>query len=297
MGGYTKNIAVVQGLKEGFSADGGKLSGLVKAEKYGSELKVEISLINFAPLTEGRYVAAITDGKATQLIENCLFEGASEVDTGGGFAVLICYAHGGISPVAYAVCGAFHGEALGLKDEIAAAEKISEKPVYEDEALAEVNYYEYEQTDSGGGAVCESAPQEKAGNELSEDEKIACAVEEEESGVKTPLAGGEFYKKMKREIEGLLSAYPPCEQLCAAVENSRWVKIDYKKNRYYVFGVISDGGEPAYICYGVPAEGETPPPEMAGLASFLPVKSERGNGFWVMYQDASTGAAVKIESA
>ena len=52
MAGYTKNIAVIRELKGGFSANGGCLSGLVKAEKYGASLKVEVSLINFAPLTE-----------------------------------------------------------------------------------------------------------------------------------------------------------------------------------------------------------------------------------------------------
>ena len=81
---YTKNIAVIRGLKSGFSADGGQLSGLVKAEKYGSSLKVEVSLINFAPLTEGRYVVAVSDGKHTCVLDGLTFEGRSEVDTGSG---------------------------------------------------------------------------------------------------------------------------------------------------------------------------------------------------------------------
>ena len=59
MGGYTKNIAVIKELKSGFSVDGGPLSGIVKAEKYGNNLKVEVSLINFAPVTEGKYVSAV----------------------------------------------------------------------------------------------------------------------------------------------------------------------------------------------------------------------------------------------
>ena len=41
MAGYSKNIAVIKGLKDGFSADGGAVSGLVKAEKYGRSLKVD----------------------------------------------------------------------------------------------------------------------------------------------------------------------------------------------------------------------------------------------------------------
>ena len=41
---YTKNIAVIHGIKDGFSSDGGNLSGLVKAERYGRRLTVEASL-------------------------------------------------------------------------------------------------------------------------------------------------------------------------------------------------------------------------------------------------------------
>ena len=84
--GYTKNIAVIKGIKDGFSVDGGALSGLVKAEKYGAKLRVEVSLINFAPLTEGKYVCAISDGKTTLTVEDCAFEGESALDTANGFA-------------------------------------------------------------------------------------------------------------------------------------------------------------------------------------------------------------------
>ena len=68
MSGYTKNIAVIRELKNGFSADGGALTGLVKAEKYGAKLRAEVSLINFAPLTEGRYVTAISDGDRKSVV-------------------------------------------------------------------------------------------------------------------------------------------------------------------------------------------------------------------------------------
>ena len=72
--GYTKNIAVIRGLKDGFSSDGGSLSGLVKAERYGSHLKIEISYINFAPLTEGRYITALSYGRHTVIVENGDFD-------------------------------------------------------------------------------------------------------------------------------------------------------------------------------------------------------------------------------
>ena len=158
MGGYTKNIAVIRELKNGFSADGGALSGLIKCERYGTRLKAEASLINFAPLTEGRYVVAVSDGNHTQILEGNVFEGISEVDTGEGFAALVCFVNGEVSPIASAVCGNFQSAALGIRSVIERAEhtvKHTENTAtaYEDEAIAQENYYEYEQTDADRRAV------------------------------------------------------------------------------------------------------------------------------------------------
>lgn len=327
---YTKKVAVLKGLKGGFSADGGQLSGIVKAEKYSSFLKVEISLINFATLTEGRYVAAITDGTYTEIIENCAFEGVSPVDTGAGFAAAVCYVNGSVQLIASAVCGNLSAATMQLKAEIekeeniktqeppkvssdAAAEEIIVEEiiveeiapksedgvekiaveVYEDEAIAEVNYYELTTSDKDGGALCEDTQKEEDGLQPCKDEEPSYYSKEEPRQIE--LARGAFYEKMRAEIEGLLSAYPAAEELCAAIEGSRWVKIDYGEGKFYVFGVIFADAIPRYICYGLPAENAaTPPDSMKGLASLLEVKTQHGCGYWVMYQDADTGASVGV---
>lgn len=295
--GYTKNIAVIKGLQSGFSADGGALSGLVKAERYSSDLKVEVCLINFAPLTEGRYVAAISDGPHTQIIEGGLFEGYSDVDTSSGFAAVVCYVNKGVQLIASAVCGNFQAAAFGLKDEIERAENITnerlieEKEVkaapvqgYEDEAIAAENYYEFNETNKSGEPVCESAQEKENGTEPCEDEKSAEPCEE---------SGENFFEKMKKEIENVLSSYPPARELCEAIESSRWVEISYGEGTFYVFGVIYSGGNPKYLCYGIPASSkDTPPAGMQGLADFLEVKTQHGIGFWVMYQSADDGKQV-----
>lgn len=327
MSGYTKNIAVIRGLKDGFSADGGSLSGLVRAEKYGASLKIEITLINFAPLSEGRYVAAVGDGNAAVLVEDCLFEGVSEVDTSRGFAAEIFYVHGGVYPVATAICGGFQSAAIGLKAFVESTETVTDQKKtaeaergYQDEAIAEVNYYEYAKTDKDGEPVFENKTQEAAGPKLLQNEANTCAVEERQDGADVAfatadptedtvstadisgaikpeaLARGRFYEKMRAEIEGILSAYPAEEALCRIIENSKWVRINYGDDKYYVFGVIFLGETPKYICYGVPSDGGTEPPEsMAGLAGFIPVSPDGGTeGYWVMYQDADTGASLHI---
>lgn len=312
---YTKNIAVIKGVKEGFSADGGPLSGIVKAERYSGNLKVEVSLINFAPLTEGRYVVALSDGKNTQIVENCLFEGQSEVDTGNGFSAAVFYVNGSVRTIAAAVCG--NCSSSGLREAVESAERLkpsgeekgeaegktapSDCENYEDEAIAEVNYYEFATTDESGEPVCESTQKTQDRCQFCQNEEGVGNVEKKTdevsltgTGKGSPLARGEFYKKMKAEIEGILSAYPPCEELSVATDGARWVKISYG-DRFYVFGVLCADEIPRYICYGVPSDDPAEPPQsMRGLASFLPVKTQHGQGFWIMYQDADTGAKVGV---
>ena len=309
MGGYSKNIAVIRELKEGFSADGGSLTGVIKIERYGRAIRAEVTKINFAPLTEGKYVTGITDGNSTIVFEGDIYEGDAEIDTSCGFAALICFINGSVAPIASAVSGNFQGEALGIKSYIEKLELVDEsaqsaqtgqsEQKYEDEAIAEENYYEYAQTDESGGAVRTDTQKEESGSTALPDETAARAFQKE-SGLKqesTLSRGGSFYDKMKGEIEGLLAAYPEESALCALIEESKWVKINYGDDKYYVFGVIYSEGNPQYLCYGVPTEGGANPPEsMAGLASFLPANADgSGGGYWVMYQDADTGASIKID--
>ena len=102
-----------------------------------------------------------------------------------------------------------------------------------------------------------------------------------------------FYSRMRGEIEKLLSSHPREQALEQAVEGSRWVRITYGGKRYYVFGIISENGRPSYVCYGVPAMGTSCPESLKGMAGFIPAGS---GGYWVMYQDAKTGASVKLSS-
>ena len=311
MSGYTKNIAVIKGLKDGFSADGGALTGLVKAERYGSSLRIEVTFINFAPLSEGRYVTAVSDGKSTLIVENGLYEGASVLDTSQGFAALICFINGQVSPIASAICGSFHEIALDIRREVECAENIKTAgapkksevvTAYEDEAIAEVNYYEFAKTDESRGAVREDSQEKETGHKSRQNEAAAGSFQKRQGGVNEPKTNplahsGVFYERMKGEIDGILNAYPHESTLEGVVKNSKWVRIDYGDGRFYVFGVIYGGNKPKYICYGVPTNSsETPPESMQGLASFIPNKEEeRQKGYWVMYQDAQTGASLKID--
>ena len=334
MNGYVKKIAVIKQIQHGFSADSGALSGVVKAETYAGFLKVEASLINFAPLSDGRYVLGISDGLKTIVFEGSSFEGECDFNLTYGFAFMVCFCNGGCQPIASAACGQMACALPDLKEEMAHSESVlKDKPsgrgkenaerqantAYDDEAIAEVNYYE-RSADESGSAVCEDKAQKEDGRTDGEDEETFGSFKKqkepldkayyggkaEDSG-KTPrktaprkakkprLAGGDFYLRMRPEIEKIFSAYPKEESLERAMEGSRWAKIGYGENKYYAFGVLSVEGAPRYICYGVPStDGQNPPESLKGCASFMPVE---GGGYWIMYQDAGTGVSVKISPA
>ena len=296
MGGYTKNIAVIKGIKSGFSVDGGPLSGLVKAEKYGDNLRVEVSLINFAPLTQGKYVCGISDGRGVCIMEGLTFDGASTVDTSEGFAALVCFVHDGVAPVASAVCGDFQSATIYIREEIERQENTRRTVAtsdikYEDEAIAQENYYEFGKADKDGRTVRENKKEEKNRQGVRKNEAA------ESAGKTGGLAGGgNFYSRMKDEIEKLLSTYPKEENLERTVENSRWIKIDYGEGKHYVFGVIFGGGDAQYICYGVPSDNPDNPPPSIENSSFIPTYAGGNSGYWVMYQDARTGASIKVDA-
>ena len=58
---FVKKMCILRQVKQGFSGDGRTLSGLIKIEQYGKNLSVEVSVINFAPLSSGEYYCLLAD--------------------------------------------------------------------------------------------------------------------------------------------------------------------------------------------------------------------------------------------
>ncbi len=307
MSGYVKKIAVIKQLKSGFSADGGAISGIVKAETYAGFLKVEASLINFAPLSEGRYVLGICDGLNTVTFEGLTFEGETDFNLASGFAFMVCFCHGSAAPVAAAACGQMACALPDLKEEMTRREVARPAKggvAYDDEAITEVNYFERNEADESGKPVREDKAQEKVRRKGGKDEEAdnpvrrreeangeRCAAEDRD--VAGGLARGDFYSRMEGDIEKIFSSYPREEELEMAMENSRFVKIAYGGGKHYVFGVLSVEGKPRYICYGVPAKDRDNPPVSLKGSSYVPTES---GGYWLIYQDAATGVSVMITS-
>lgn len=321
MAGYLKKIAVIKQIKGGFSSDGGVLSGLVKLETYAGYLKAEISLINFAPLSEGRYVFGISDGQNIVIFEDVSFECESQLNCQNGFAFIVCFCRGEAFPIASACCGHGAEYLTELVQEMQRREQVNKKKgsgaAYDDEAISEVNYYD-DKVDKDGQSLFESKEEEKLLRSGGEDEEAVRPVkikkeksdgltrqsarsggetvlsEQNDDGeIAGDLAGGDFYSRMQGEIEKIFSVYPKASDLEEVLEGGRFVKIGYGDRQYYAFGVLYVGGNAQYICYGVPSSNpDKPPKSLKGFSSYIPVKN---GGYWMTWQDAKTGVSVDVE--
>jgi len=106
---YVKKMCILRQIKQGFSGDGKPLSGLIKIEQYGKNLAVEVSIINFAPLSLGEYYCLLSDGKGkTEMLAlrgKSFFNILSDLDVTNGFCGIVCYVHKEIIPIAYGING------------------------------------------------------------------------------------------------------------------------------------------------------------------------------------------------
>ena len=106
---YLKKLCVLKQISSGFASDGKKVSGLATFEKFGVRTTICVSLINFAPLSDGRYCAVISDthGSVEKLelsVSGATKKGTSALDIQDGFACLICHISNRAKPVAFGKC-------------------------------------------------------------------------------------------------------------------------------------------------------------------------------------------------
>lgn len=106
---YVKKMCILRQIRQGFSADGNALSGLIKVEQYGKNLAVEVSIINFAPLSSGDYYCLLSDGKGkTEMLllrGKSLFNILTDMDVSGGFCGIVCHVKNEVVPIAYGING------------------------------------------------------------------------------------------------------------------------------------------------------------------------------------------------
>lgn len=140
-----------------------------------------------------------------------------------------------------------------------------------------------------------------------EHEKTECASKlsevEEEPKREVPEPKREelrpaFIDKLKPQIDKLFEENPIENNLQNLIPNSKWIKVDYEDDGdFYVFGLLYDeAGQVKYVCFGVPAVYESEAPkELSGYPIWVPLDkaNNEGFGYWLTYQDATTGEPIK----
>ena len=162
---YVKKLCVLKQLASGFAADGKRVSALATCETYAGKLTANLSLINFAPLSEGRYRAALVDEHGTAELfdidgpSGCTLKRASELNIAEGFSCTIAFVAGKVKPVAFGKCGEKVYDVKKICALLGAEEEPKERPVpeeetapglpekYDDEIVASDNYYDFPDAD------------------------------------------------------------------------------------------------------------------------------------------------------
>lgn len=330
---YVKKMCILRQVKQGFSGDGKALSGLIKIEQYGKNLAVEVSIINFAPLVSGEYYCLLSDGKGkTEMLclrGKSLFNILSDLDVSGGFCGVICYVKNEVIPIAYGINGngSYDWRSIlnatlppvfprpFLENDIqnppaqsalspSTANTFSPpKTDYDDDTLANDNYYEREENDESiqpektdENAYAEGATEiqdEKKGTATAKNGNVDCV---REGFAKNPDG---YYLSVKAELDELFRCYPKDKTLSNAFSSSEWVRIKGSaKQPQYLVGALYEDGKAQYICYALAAEDkDNPPEEIKNVCAFVPCSFlKEKEGFFVIFQSATTGECIKPES-
>lgn len=189
--------------------------------------------------------------------------------------------------------------------------KNSENVLYDDEAVATENYFAIEEKIENKLNMIKDCDNEHVrikdelsykGNEKEtrEGESFPYRFENE-----TFAGGGEkysdespYYLTVKGELEDIFEKFPEEKSLIKLFPDSRWARITYSSDKYYVVGLIKEENKEKYICYGIPSPySRNAPTELAPYCSFIPVSvfDMNGDGYWMMFQSAVTGECIHLK--
>ena len=325
---YEKRVCVLKQIKKGFTADGGALSGAVYAERLGNELTVTPRLLGIAPVKEGRYVLAVSVGGMRYCLELKGSEAVRISDAPSlrdGFSALICFVRGEAEPIAFGACGLASPSYTALLETVQGVDDKKRKKIpnplppvappapvapnvptapgvsipnlpeeedpkdksfreqalsYDDEAIAARDYYSGE-ADEDEGASNDAPPE--APSDAGGGNPQAHAAPHYPRGTLT------YYREVREKLEKALKTFPKDERLNAVFPHSEWVRAESGA----LLGIVYENGTPRYLCVAAEKHGDAPE-EMEGHASFVPVPYAESEGFYVVFQDADTGAYVTV---
>lgn len=332
---YQKKVLLMKQTAEGYSLNDKPVSGILRIEQELGVHTLYLSLINIAPVRQGEYVLYVADSTG-QLLPFTLGSCPSTFNTvlnfspdlSRGFTAGLCYENDGV-PLLFAFSKSADSEIdlTSFKCLIASrayktrkAEKSVETMVsketvqhqketlYDDEAVATENYYTLDDDINQKLEILEKEDgrlQSQNGELNNPSEKETGKIQENAFGyaLETGTDFGEkysednpYYLHAKKELDELFSKFPVDLGLSKLFPDSRFVRINYSPDKYYVVGVIKEEKKEKYICYGVPSPySDKAPKELEGFCSFIPLSifEMKGDGYFMMFQDAVTGECIK----
>ena len=108
-----------------------------------------------------------------------------------------------------------------------------------------------------------------------------------------------FLKQITEQLDDMFKNYPEDNTIMQIIPNSKVIKVtDSIDESSYIVGVIYESGEINYLLYGVPAKyNDTPPKELGENYQWLPlnVDDPMSDGYYLIYQDATSGKIVPIK--
>lgn len=327
---FYKKITLLRQVREDYSNCLKEVSGIFRIEIEGGLCRVYLSLVNLKKTDDGEYHLALVDGDGKIFIESLgnrpvsffkALDTLPEIRNGFSCGILhICSF--GVFVVAFGsdknlltlegFKRAIDKKAQAIKKQLTkVVTKYTEEIFqddYDDEAVATENYYDLDEEinkrleiikendeklfNENGTVTSEDGKQEKSEEDTAYPSfENGDFIKEQEFNQDNP-----YYLHAKKELEDILDKFPVDQRLSSTFPESKFVRINYSSDKYYIVGTISFKGKIKYICYGVPSSySPTPPKELEGYCSFIPLSifESGGDGFYMMFQDAITGECIK----
>lgn len=293
MVGIVKKVIVLKGIGE-FS----KLRAVLRLEQSHFGIKTEVN-VSEEFLGKKDFSIAIYDGSHFCYGKNNHDFDKIILQANGLSAGLVCdkklvsFGASGISP-------ANKDEMNELLDNntyfvTQSASEQLQSTIYDDEQITEVNYYDqcYQNSTKEQNhqyvqaeAECEKSKENAdAGNQTCQDETVSGIFQSYEQG---------YYSKIGASLTSLFCRGTKITELERVIPKSKWVKIDYTANQYYIVGIIEENGQADYICYGVPGLYGSPPEKLKEFSCFVPKNlfNVSDGGYYMMFQSAKSGEKI-----
>ncbi len=332
---FTKKIIVMKQIEDSCSRSN-KMSGILRLERTNGITDVILSLINFPSNNGGEYLLMLFDGEkifAFSLPDrptsfSLSTERLVEFSKGVCAGIILKKNHipslltfGSTENFPFTLCQFKQKVAEKCIEDKKNQKKdfiIEQLPqgkddnnvssLYDDEAVATENYFDLDdeickklnliRSSDNEPFLKDELPFSERPNKTQEstsDDNLSENETNFDNGKKYSK-DNPYYNTVSKELTEIFVKFPKEDGLERLFPKSKWSKIFYSNEKYYVVGLISEQQTEKYICYGVPAVySPTPPKELEGFCSFIPLSvfDLNGEGYWMMFQDAVTGKCIK----